>query len=167
MCEVHPLDSVDRMKGDNSNVFLVAGLSLVVVVHVLVLLWALWWGYGRSRLALARARVVGQHDVARGGLSAEQVGELPCHVVKEGAGECAVCLEAFQAGDWCRVLPRCEHGFHARCVDSWLCQSRVCPICRAEVEVSGYAGKPAAAVAEASQATTLEIVTERLGGTER
>lgn len=155
------------MKGDNSNVFLVAGLSLVVVVHVLVLLWALWWGYGRSRLALARARVVGQHDVARGGLSAEQVGELPCHVVKEGAGECAVCLEAFQAGDRCRVLPRCEHGFHARCVDSWLRQSRVCPICRAEVEVSGYAGKPAAAVAEASQATTLEIVTERLGGTER
>uniref|UniRef100_A0A0D3FA18 RING-type domain-containing protein n=1 Tax=Oryza barthii TaxID=65489 RepID=A0A0D3FA18_9ORYZ len=142
---------------DNSNVFLVAGLSLVVVVHVLVLLWALWWGYGRSRLALARARVVGQHDVARGGLSAEQVGELPCHVVKEGAGECAVCLEAFRAGDRRRVLPRCEHGFHAQCVDSWLRVSRLCPICRAEVAASrGKEGD-----APVAEAASLEIVAER------
>uniref|UniRef100_A0A0E0K4T9 RING-type domain-containing protein n=1 Tax=Oryza punctata TaxID=4537 RepID=A0A0E0K4T9_ORYPU len=145
------------MKGDHSNVFLVTGLSLVVVVHALVLLWALWWGYGRSRLA---ARVVGQHDVQRGGLSAEQVGELPYHVVKEGAGagECAVCLEAFRSGDRRRVLPRCEHGFHAQCVDSWLRMSRLCPICRAEVAAGrGKEGDGDAPVAEAA---TLEIVAE-------
>ncbi|XP_006647838.1 E3 ubiquitin-protein ligase ATL23-like [Oryza brachyantha] len=142
------------MKGDNSNVFLVAGLALVVVVHVLALLWALWWGYGRARLF---ARAVWQHGVERGGLSAEEVGELPCHDVREGAGagECAVCLEAFRAGDRRRVLPRCEHGFHAQCVDSWLSMSRLCPMCRAEVAVV------AAGRGKEAEANTLEIVTER------
>jgi len=70
------------------------------------------------------------------GLTPEEVGELPCHEFEEegagGGGECAVCMEAFRAGDRCRVLPRCGHGFHAECVDSWLRKSRRCPLCRAE-----------------------------------
>jgi hypothetical protein len=144
------------MAGAHSVVILVTGLVMVFVVHVLVLLWALNWccrSHPSSRVG-ERA----EEEGGGGGLSAEQVGELPCHECKEGGGggECAVCLEAFRAGDRRRVLPGCEHGFHAECVDSWLRKSRRCPICRAEV-VAGYA-KNAGEVEETAAA--VEIVTQ-------
>ncbi|XP_044409656.1 RING-H2 finger protein ATL14-like [Triticum aestivum] len=108
-----------------STVLLAAGITLMLVVHILVVLWVLRRGI--------TARVA-EHVDEDAGLTAEELGELPCHDFKEGgAGECAVCLEAFMAGDRCMVLPRCEHGFHAECVGSWLRKSRLCPICRAEV----------------------------------
>ena len=145
------------MAGAHSVVFLVTGLAMVFVVHVLVLFWALNWCCRAQAQPSSR---VGERAEEGGGagLSAEKVGELPWHEVKEGGagGECAVCLEAFRAGDRRRVLPGCEHGFHAECIDSWLRKSRRCPICRAEV-VAAH-GKNAGEVAEA---TAVEIVTER------
>ncbi|KAL5208819.1 hypothetical protein ABZP36_033254 [Zizania latifolia] len=69
------------------------------------------------------------------------------------AGECAVCLEALRAGDRRRVLPRCEHGFHAQCVDSWLSKR---PICRAEVA----AGRGKEADAPVGEEASVETVTE-------
>ncbi|PUZ77596.1 hypothetical protein GQ55_1G385300 [Panicum hallii var. hallii] len=148
----------DCMAGTRSVVFLDAGLAMLFVANVVLLLWAL----NRCCRAQASSRVVGERaeEEGGGGLSAEQVGELPCHECKEGpgAGECAVCLEAFRAGDRRRVLPGCEHGFHAECVDSWLRKSRRCPICRGEVVVVAAHGKNAGEVAEA---TAVEIVTER------
>ncbi|KAF4376554.1 hypothetical protein F8388_025425 [Cannabis sativa] len=44
--------------------------------------------------------------------------------------ECSVCLESFQMGDKCRLLPTCNHSFHAECVDTWLLRTPFCPICR-------------------------------------
>ena len=140
------------MAGAHSVVFLVTGLAMVFVVHVLVLFWALNWCCRAQAQPSSR---VGERaeEGGGGGLSAEQVGELPCHECKEGpgagAGECAVCLEAFRAGDRRRVLPGCEHGFHAECVDSWLRKSRRCPLCRAE-----------AADQRKEDAGTVEVVTE-------
>ncbi|GAB4847538.1 hypothetical protein Ancab_026597 [Ancistrocladus abbreviatus] len=29
-----------------------------------------------------------------------------------------------------RVLPKCEHWFHADCIDQWLFRSLNCPTCR-------------------------------------
>ena len=127
--------------------------------HVVTLVLLLWALKRCCRRAQASSRV-GERaaESAGGGLSAEQVDELPCHECKEGpgGGECAVCLEAFRAGDRCRVLPGCEHGFHAECVDTWLRRSRRCPICRAEV-VGGECNN----VGEVEAATAVEIVDER------
>jgi E3 ubiquitin-protein ligase ATL10/75/76/77/78 len=47
-----------------------------------------------------------------------------------GAPVCAICLADLQPGDRVRVLPKCEHGFHARCVDRWLVARSTCPTCR-------------------------------------
>uniref|UniRef100_A0A803Q0R4 RING-type E3 ubiquitin transferase n=1 Tax=Cannabis sativa TaxID=3483 RepID=A0A803Q0R4_CANSA len=33
-------------------------------------------------------------------------------------------------GDKCRLLPTCNHSFHAECVDTWLLRTPFCPICR-------------------------------------
>lgn len=42
---------------------------------------------------------------------------------------CAVCLEHFSCGDELRVFP-CTHRFHTSCIDVWLVENRLCPVCR-------------------------------------
>ncbi|GMN33147.1 hypothetical protein TIFTF001_004003 [Ficus carica] len=44
--------------------------------------------------------------------------------------ECAICLSEFAAGDRVRLLPKCNHGFHVRCIDKWLNSHSSCPKCR-------------------------------------
>lgn len=137
---------------------LVAGVVLMLVLHVVVVFWAL----RRGVFLRGAFRVEERRDQRAAGLTPDEIAVLPCHERKEdggggGGGECAVCLEAFRAGDRRRVLPRCEHGFHAQCVDSWLRVSRLCPICRAEVAASrGKEGD-----APVAEAASLEIVAER------
>ncbi|XP_052160488.1 RING-H2 finger protein ATL52-like [Oryza glaberrima] len=160
---------------------LVAGVALMLVVHIIVVFWALRRGRGASRgeeeEAGRAAEGNGGGDRRGGGgkgLSADEIDALPCHdVVKGGGGgDCAVCLEALEAGDRCRRLPRCEHSFHAPCVDSWLRKSRWCPVCRADVVGRAPEGerKMAAAAGPAVETTvagrssspaTVEIVAER------
>jgi len=51
----------------------------------------------------------------------------------EDAEGCAVCLNDFHDDDVVRRLP-CGHGFHRQCVDKWLKQNKVCPLCVQDVE---------------------------------
>ncbi|KAF8100181.1 hypothetical protein N665_0229s0011 [Sinapis alba] len=44
--------------------------------------------------------------------------------------ECVICLSDFVAGEQVRLLPKCNHGFHVRCIDKWLTQHVTCPKCR-------------------------------------
>lgn len=44
--------------------------------------------------------------------------------------ECVICLSEFAPGDWVRLLPKCHHGFHVRCIDKWLSSHSSCPTCR-------------------------------------
>lgn len=140
--------------GTRTIVFSATGLALMIGIQVLVLFWALRCRLGRENSPHVDA---GEGCDRETGLSAEEVAELPCHEVKQGddGGECSVCLEAFGTGDTRRELPRCGHGFHAECVDSWLRNNRRCPLCRAEVVAQG---KTAAAMV---QAATVEIVIGR------
>jgi hypothetical protein len=48
------------------------------------------------------------------------------------AGDCPVCLSEFEAEDGVRLLP-CMHVFHVGCIDGWLCRSKSCPTCKAEL----------------------------------
>ena len=44
--------------------------------------------------------------------------------------ECAICLDEFQSGELCRLLPLCNHLYHFRCINRWLADYPTCPICR-------------------------------------
>ncbi|KAM3359878.1 RING-H2 finger protein ATL78 [Capsicum galapagoense] len=44
--------------------------------------------------------------------------------------ECVICLSEFGIGEKIKVLPKCNHGFHVKCIDKWLKSHSSCPTCR-------------------------------------
>ncbi|GAX17291.1 hypothetical protein FisN_10Lh150 [Fistulifera solaris] len=42
---------------------------------------------------------------------------------------CAICLENYQIGELIRTVP-CLHSFHSNCIDRWLADRALCPICK-------------------------------------
>jgi len=49
--------------------------------------------------------------------------------------KCTICLCEMEDGEDVRRLP-CWHLFHIQCVDRWLGLNKMCPICRADIEMS-------------------------------
>ncbi|KAK8916253.1 RING-H2 finger protein ATL74 [Platanthera zijinensis] len=111
-------------------ILLLLGASTLVLLHMLAV--------GRACRQSLRAvnRAAGFLEPGNG-LSSDDLDNLPCFEIstQNGGGEggadgCALCLESFEPGDRCRILPACQHSFHARCVDRWLVRSPFCPMCR-------------------------------------
>lgn len=55
--------------------------------------------------------------------------------IGKGGLECAVCLNEFEGDETLRLLPKCDHVFHAECIDAWLASHVTCPVCRANLAV--------------------------------
>nr|CCA21039.1 RING Finger Ubiquitin ligase putative [Albugo laibachii Nc14] len=80
-----------------------------------------------------------------GGLSYPQILRLPtfrysireadhsdaAHTCKESDLNtlCAICCYKFEAGEEVRILS-CFHYYHRGCIDQWLYQNRICPVCK-------------------------------------
>jgi E3 ubiquitin-protein ligase ATL6/9/15/31/42/55 len=56
--------------------------------------------------------------------------EVKEHKIGKGSLECAVCLCEFEDDENIRLLPKCNHVFHADCIDEWLSSHVTCPVCR-------------------------------------
>lgn len=67
----------------------------------------------------------------RAGATPEQIEACPQHIVRanDTEGDCCICLASFQEKDKVRVLP-CDHKYHTDCIDQWLHQSTLCPMCK-------------------------------------
>ncbi|KAI8865958.1 hypothetical protein GQ42DRAFT_165794 [Ramicandelaber brevisporus] len=83
---------------------------------------------GRLRLA----EMLG--DVRSNSASEQAIQQLPTRVatVTMTEQECIVCLDKYCAGEMLRMLP-CMHEYHQECIDAWLRNKGVCPICRTQV----------------------------------
>jgi len=150
------------------KMLLVAAFSLMLLcagIGGLVLLYL--WLISYVSLLQRRRRRRPSEDNAKfpeqQGLSAADLQRLPTFEYHEeegeerrpsadsggGNAECVVCLDAFQIGDRCRVIPACSHTFHVQCADAWLSKRSVCPICRTSAreskEKNGVNGGAAAA----------------------
>lgn len=70
------------------------------------------------------------------GASQDLIDSIPVEQFSAETSEvsCAVCLSDFEKQDMLRRLP-CKHSFHSACVDKWLKQNKVCPLCVQDVEV--------------------------------
>ncbi|KAL0350993.1 UNVERIFIED_CONTAM: RING-H2 finger protein ATL3 [Sesamum radiatum] len=89
--------------------------------------------------------MVGRGSFGSTSMSQDDIEKLPCFdftAKEKGTGtgtspppDCAVCLENFRVGEKCRLLPSCNHSFHAECVDLWLLRTPICPICRAAADI--------------------------------
>ncbi|CAL9773561.1 unnamed protein product [Musa acuminata subsp. burmannicoides] len=94
------------------------------------------------------------------GLDPSAVAALPSFAYRHGDGDgkgkctsldCAVCLSTVDEGETLRMLPACQHTFHAECIDRWLLSSSTCPVCRTEADSS----ERSVATSSASSATTI------------
>ncbi|URE18285.1 Zinc finger, C3HC4 type (RING finger) [Musa troglodytarum] len=98
------------------------------------------------------------HDRQKPGLYPSAIAALPSFAYQRGADgrssseECCVCVSVVEEGEVVRVLPSCDHRFHAACVDLWLQGHPTCPLCRADaapgravegVKVTGARPSPA------------------------
>ncbi|KAA8533977.1 hypothetical protein F0562_031494 [Nyssa sinensis] len=72
--------------------------------------------------------------LASTGLKKSALRQIPVVIYGSGinipATDCPICLGEFAEGDNVRVLPKCHHGFHVRCIDIWLASHSSCPTCR-------------------------------------
>lgn len=72
--------------------------------------------------------------LATTGLKKRALRQIPVMVYKLETSvpetECPICLGEFMDGEKVRVLPKCNHGFHMRCIDTWLMSHSSCPTCR-------------------------------------
>ncbi|KAL4291535.1 hypothetical protein GQ457_14G001950 [Hibiscus cannabinus] len=68
------------------------------------------------------------------GLKKRDLKEISVAVYGEGVSfpstECPICLREFMGGEKVRVLSKCNHGFHVRCIDTWLLSHSSCLNCR-------------------------------------
>ncbi|KAM1038405.1 hypothetical protein ACFX13_033822 [Malus domestica] len=92
-------------------------------------------------------------QLAATGLKKRHLRQIPIAVYGSGvnipATECPICLAEFEDGEKVRVLPKCHHGFHVRCIDTWLLSHSSCPNCRHSLLSTSSAAPAAAAVAAA------------------
>lgn len=48
--------------------------------------------------------------------------------------ECPICLLCFKHNDEISLLNKCNHKFHSKCLEMWLSNHNICPLCRNTVE---------------------------------
>ncbi|KAH7577378.1 hypothetical protein JRO89_XS01G0242300 [Xanthoceras sorbifolium] len=111
-----------------SVILLFLGIGALIFIHICVVARTFRRGFSNGRMGE-------RGSIGSTSMSRDDVEKLPCYdYIAKSKGsspvDCAVCLDDFKKGDKCRLLPICNHSFHAKCVDEWLLKNPNCPICR-------------------------------------
>nr|XP_009772859.1 PREDICTED: RING-H2 finger protein ATL72-like isoform X1 [Nicotiana sylvestris] len=87
-----------------------------------------------TRFPLESTEAATSH-LASNGLDKGELKKIAVMVYEPGmrtfsATDCPICLGEFEQGEKLRMLPRCNHGFHVKCIDEWFSSHSSCPTCR-------------------------------------
>ncbi|KAE8668299.1 E3 ubiquitin ligase BIG BROTHER-related [Hibiscus syriacus] len=94
---------------------------------------------GLSFQLLALGEVIGTENR---GLSDDSLATLPSIKYKAGSSQfgsndsCVICRVDYEDDDSLTILS-CKHSYHPECINNWLKINKVCPVCSAEVLISG------------------------------
>ena len=69
------------------------------------------------------------------GFSRMQIESLRAMIWMEGrttGDECSICFDKFSLGAKVKRLEKCDHEYHAECIDKWFFSERRCPVCNKE-----------------------------------
>lgn len=126
-----------------NSIFNDANFDTKMVVVLAAILCALICVFGLNTIASCLTRLTRRFSrrdtttAAARGLKKRDLRQIPVAVYGSGSGgeeipatECPICLGEFEKGDKLRMLPNCNHGFHVRCIDTWLVSHSSCPNCR-------------------------------------
>ncbi|TNV86497.1 hypothetical protein FGO68_gene16304 [Halteria grandinella] len=70
------------------------------------------------------------------GLTKEQRDRLPCKLWRPNVTkqkDCPICQENFTLQNRIKVLSECGHEYHDACINKWLEEEKVCPVCKKNV----------------------------------
>jgi hypothetical protein len=70
------------------------------------------------------------------GLTKEQRDKFPSRPWRPGftkQKECPICFDSFGISNRFKVLGECGHEYHDGCINKWLEDEKVCPVCKANV----------------------------------
>lgn len=116
-----------------------ANFDTNMVIILAALLCALIFALGLNsivRCAFRCRRSLSSEMPEQGGagLKKRALRQIPVAVYGSGVNipstECPICLGEFLEGEKVRILPNCNHGFHVKCIDTWLVSNSSCPNCR-------------------------------------
>lgn len=127
--------------GTATRVITLAMVTSVILLLVLVVVLVLFHIYIVLREFNRGTDNVNMAERGSTSMSKEDIEKLPCFVFQakekgiSSPMDCAICLDNFKVGDKCRILPQCDHSFHAECIDLWLLKVPLCPMCRAGANI--------------------------------
>ncbi|CAN6468926.1 unnamed protein product [Victoria cruziana] len=137
---VHPAEGSRQPRGPYPSD---ASFDTNMVIILAALLCALVFALGLNSIVRCALRFGRRGDAGAGGRGSQGTGlkkkALRAIPVTEYSGanmpamECPICLGEFADGEKVRVLPKCNHGFHVRCIDTWLGSHSSCPTCRSSL----------------------------------
>jgi hypothetical protein len=78
-------------------------------------------------LEIKQKRRAAEHEISRLPHFSITARDIACNSVENKA--CAICLEQFEVNNVVKILP-CLHRYHIKCVDTWLRENAICPICK-------------------------------------
>ncbi|GAB4834558.1 hypothetical protein Ancab_032816 [Ancistrocladus abbreviatus] len=125
---------------------LVCVIGLILFISSKIIIYSQRHRRSNSEFSLSIFR---QPAVIASGLDSATIESYPKTVLGESRrlpepcndGTCSICLSEYAPQETLRIIPECNHYFHAQCIDDWLREKPTCPLCRNSPE------KPAAATA--------------------
>ncbi|XP_031113821.1 RING-H2 finger protein ATL73-like [Ipomoea triloba] len=130
------LNYTDDPKLDRAMVVVLASLlgALLLVVAVNAIVRCILRRIRRLSPPVPEPGAAALPPSTAAGLKEDVLEQIPVVVYKSEVDifgtECPICLTEFNEGQNLRLLPRCSHGFHLKCIDLWLLSHSSCPTCR-------------------------------------